>query len=117
MMTPRITLRYEATPLGSGGAGDVPAERARAARARLNDTLSLLPRDCASVLIDVYGFEKGLQSIEAERGWPRRSAKLVLRIGLDRLAEAWGLGETARGPDHARSRVERFSDRVPMFGD
>ena len=48
--------------------------------------------------MDVCCYDKGLQAIETERGWPRRSAKLVLRIGLDHLATHFGLAASAKGP-------------------
>ena len=72
------------------------------ARRGLSSIISALPRDCADVVLDVCGLEKGLQVIETERGWPRRSAKLVLRIGLDQLARHLGL--TVR-PSVARARA------------
>jgi hypothetical protein len=56
--------------------------------------------DCAGVVLDVCGLLKGLQTVEMERGWPRRSAKLVLRIGLEQLAQHYGLA--ARRPGRRR---------------
>lgn len=102
---PRLTMHYSAAHVAGGRAqageiGDMAAD-ARKALARLH---TLLPRDCADVVLDVCGALKGLQQIETERGWPRRSAKLVLRIGLDRLAECWGMGRVAAGPE--RGTVE-----------
>lgn len=98
---PRLTMHYSAAHVAGGRAGaaseigDMAAD-ARRALAKLH---SILPRDCAEVVLDVCGALKGLQQIETERGWPRRSAKLVLRIGLDRLAECWGMGAVAVGPE------------------
>jgi hypothetical protein len=66
------------------------------------------------VLTDVCGFDKGLQAIETERNWPRRSAKLVLRIGLDQLAAQFGMEVIARGPDKARLSAW-LPERPPMF--
>jgi hypothetical protein len=86
------------------------------ARKLLADLHRQLPRDCAEVVLDVCGFGKGLQQIETERSWPRRSAKLVLRIGLDRLAEIWGIGESAVGVETKRRRAWMEGARVAMFG-
>lgn len=38
-------------------------------------------------------------------GWPQRSAKVVLQLGLDRLARYYGFGVEARGPSHAAIRT------------
>ena len=99
-LNPRVTMSYSAAHVaggkGANHAGEMSdmAADARRAVARLYE---LLPRDCAEVVLDVCGLEKGLQQIETERNWPRRSAKLVLRIGLDRLAEVWGMASVAVG--------------------
>ena len=99
-LSPRLTMSYSAANVtggkGQSHAGEMSdmAADARKALARLHEAL---PRDCAEVVLDVCGLEKGLQQVESERGWPRRSAKLVLRIGLDRLAEVWGMSAVAVG--------------------
>lgn len=118
-INPRLTMSYSAAHVaggkGAGHAGEI-SDMAADARKALADMHRALPRDCAEVVLDVCGFEKGLQQVETERGWPRRSAKLVLRIGLDRLAEVWGIGAVATGRD-GRSRAwmegERVALRVP----
>lgn len=118
-LQPRLTMSYSAAHVAGGGGpgraaeiGDLAAD----ARKRLAELHAVLPYDCAEVVLDVCGLEKGLQQIESERGWPRRSAKLVLRIGLDRLAEHYGLGAAAVGPESRRRRAWMEGERVAMFG-
>src|SRR5690606_39526951 len=85
-------------------------EMAATARKRLAELHAILPAECAGVVLDVCGFEKGLQQIETERGWPRRSAKLVLRIALDRLAEHYRLSPAATGSETRTLRRWRRSE-------
>jgi len=98
-MVQRTTLSYDPTRTASGSrqAPGGIADNAIDARRVLADVLDRLPRDCAGVVLDVCGMLKGLQTIETERGWPRRSAKIVLRIGLEQAAMAMGLAPMARG--------------------
>jgi hypothetical protein len=105
-LQPRLTMSYSAARTAGTRrqtVGDI-SDMAADARRAIADIHRLLPRDCAGVVLDVCGLLKGLQEVERERGWPRRSAKLVLRIGLDRLADHYGLAPLAIGRDEARLR-------------
>lgn len=113
-LLPRVTMTYSAsrTAGGQGHKADISdmAADARRAVARIHEWL---PPDCASVVIDVCGFLKGLQDVERDRGWPRRSAKLVLRIGLDQLAQHYGIGAVAVGKVSAGPRGWMDGDARP----
>ncbi|MDB5507376.1 MAG: hypothetical protein JWR75_2014 [Devosia sp.] len=106
-LMPRLTMSYDAVRIpGGGGGGNDLSDSAATARKQLNTLVAGLPGDCAGVVLDVCGFGKGLAEIEAERRWPRRSAKFLLRAGLDALARQWGLDDRAVGP--ASRRLEVF---------
>jgi len=115
-LRPRLTRSYEVVHKVGGANGSIDiGDMAADARRQLAILMRALPRDCADVVLDVCGLEKGLQLVETERGWPRRSAKLVLRIGLDQLARLFGLEPVARGHAHASDRVWMEGERPPMF--
>jgi hypothetical protein len=117
-LAPRLTMSYDPARVGSksgGTPGDI-ADSASHARQRLNRLAAQLPPDCWGVLFDVCGAGKGLQAVETERRWPRRSAKLVLRIGLSQLAAQLGLLEQAAGPEHLSARTWR-SERLPIIAE
>lgn len=101
-LQPRVTMSYSAAHTAGGKgvsrASDI-SDMASDARRALADIHRVLPSDCAGVVLDVCGLLKGLQVVEMERGWPRRSAKLVLRIGLEQLAQHYGLAPVAVGPE------------------
>lgn len=105
-LQPRLTMDYSDAPKGGKsqqGGGDL-SDMAADARRSLDQIHALLPRDCAGVVFDICGLFKGLQDVERDRGWPRRSAKLVLRIGLEQLAQHYGLGPFAVGKASVRDR-------------
>jgi hypothetical protein len=112
----RVTMSYDPARIGRASGktqGDL-SDSAADARKRLARLAARMPRDCWGTLVDVCLYDKGLQQIETERSWPRRSAKLVLRIGLDQAAMLLGINDQAVGPDHSGQRAW-LPERPPMF--
>ncbi|MBJ7577758.1 hypothetical protein JHC09_07635 [Devosia sp. MC532] len=114
----RVTMSYDPTRIGNkaGGApqGDMALSAAEA-RAQLNRLAQTLPKDCWAVLSDVCFYQLGLQDIETQRQWPRRGAKLVLRIALEHLAQRWGIN--ARAVGEGQGVTGWLPDRPAMFAD
>lgn len=119
-LIPRVTMSYDPARVGGGrGGGNSVADvsdSAAEARQKVSRIAALMPSDCWGVVFDVCGLGKGLQDIEQERRWPRRSAKLVLRIGLEQLASQFGLlphradGQGAAMRTWLEARPAMFSD-------
>lgn len=91
MMQPRVTASLDPSFVASGKTksrnhGADLNDNALAARDRVSTALNKLEPDLAGVAIDVCCFLKGLETVEAERGWPRRAAKLMLKTALGGLA-------------------------------
>jgi hypothetical protein len=105
-MLPKVTQSW-AAPTGGGGRPGEATEVSVAAGQRARKALACVGGEMAGLLLDVCGFLKGLETIEAERGWPKRSGKIVLRIALNRLAEHYGLSGQAQGRAGAPTRAWR----------
>jgi len=98
-MLPRVTADWSALAAGPrGGTPGAAADASLAARQRVRRALAAVGPDLAGLLVDVCGFLKGLEQVEKERGWPARSAKVVLGIALARLAAHYGDSPVIRGP-------------------
>jgi hypothetical protein len=107
-MMPRITSNWTssiAQDRRSGGSTMTFSDAAIAARQRVHYAMDSVGPEFSGLLLDVCCFLKGLEDVERERGWPPRSAKIVLQLGLDRLARHYGYGAEARGATQAHVRT------------
>jgi hypothetical protein len=118
-MLPRVTANWSAN-VSSGARsarGADITDMALAARQRANKALAAAGPDFSGLLVDVCGFLKGLETIESERGWPRRSGKVVLSLALGALARHYGIAAEARGPARAKGlRHWGVEDYRPTIG-
>jgi hypothetical protein len=106
-MMPRVTSNWASSVSQDRRAGGMMtfSDMALAARQRVHHALATVGPEFSGLLLDVCCFLKGLEDVERERGWPSRSAKIVLQLGLDRLARHYGYGAEARGAAHAHART------------
>lgn len=101
MLSPRLGIDWEATGASRGSAGrsggDDLSDSALSARLRVGKALTAVGPELSGVLVDICCFLKGLKTVETERQWPARSAKLILKTALAALARHYN-------PDtHSRS--------------
>lgn len=94
-LAPRITMRWDPTPV-AGGKRRVPAlfnetEAQIAAKQRFVDALDHLGSDLSDIAWRIICGGEGTPVAEKNLGWPARSGKLVLKIALDRLADFYRL--------------------------
>lgn len=98
-------LAWLARRKGRDGRAMIDQNQFVAARQRVRLALQACGPEFAGVLMDVCCFLRGLEDVERERGWPSRSAKVVLQLALDRLARHYGLRTEARCAAASRVRV------------
>ena len=103
-MSPRVTANYDAafsasdrSRLRAGPRDPFPmSERVIAARERIWRMLKALPAEQAEIVLRVCCLSEGLEAAERALNWPRRSARLILRMALEQLAAAYGIAARAR---------------------
>lgn len=107
-LSPRVTSDWSAAAGRSrtpgGGAGEM-TDLIVASRQRVQLAMEACGPEFSGLLMDVCCFLRGLEQVERERGWPLRSAKIVLQLALDRLARHYGLRDETRGNAGARVRT------------
>jgi hypothetical protein len=107
-LMPRTNSNWE-SPMASGRSdGDVIGQSTDvmiASSQRVNQALDAVGPEFSGLLLDVCCFLKGLEDIERERCWPIRSAKVVLQLGLDRLARHYGYAAQAQGRNEVPIRT------------
>lgn len=117
-LTPRVTTDWSMSGRTGGGGGQ-GAEGLTylviGARRRVQAALAALGPELSGTLLDVCCFLKGLEQVEQERGWPPRTAKVVLGLGLDRLARHYRLSAQATGA--ARSPVRAWHAPAAVEGE
>lgn len=98
---PRLGANWEASVSSGrrgGGMTDL-TDAALAARMRVERACQAVGPELSGLLIDVCCFLKGMETVEMERQWPARSAKVVLKTALGILSRHYVPGE-AHGPQN-----------------
>ncbi|NWG26704.1 MAG: DNA replication protein [Pseudorhodoplanes sp.] len=115
-LMPRTTANWEA-PIARDRRSDDRASFSDlmiASRQRVQHALKAVGPEFSGLLLDVCCFLKRLEDVERERGWPARSAKVVLQLGLARLARHYGLEREISG---RRARLQAWSaPQTPSAG-
>lgn len=85
---PRLGANWESSiSTGRRGAASTDlSDGALGARIRVERALDAVGPELSGVLVDICCFLKGLETVESERSWPVRSAKIVLKTALGSLA-------------------------------
>jgi hypothetical protein len=99
----RVTIDWSRLGASSDHRGRAEASDViLSAQARVHRALNAVGPDFAGVVVDLLCFDKGIEQLERERGWPSRSGKLVIRFALGALARHYGYSGVATGGANTR---------------
>ena len=113
-LTPRVTSRW--SEVSGAGTPEAFTDMVLAAKLRVARALTTVGPELSGVLLDVCCFLKGLETVERERGWPARTAKVVLCLALDRLAAHYGITAAATGRDRTPMRAWQAAEAETSSG-
>jgi hypothetical protein len=110
-MEPRMCVDLSApVVLGNGpGSAALMPDAVLAAKQRFAKAMSAVGPGLSDMLFDVCCALRGLEALERDNKWPRRSGKVVLCLALDRLAAHYGLVRTPPKP-RLRSWSAEFAE-------
>lgn len=105
-LEPRMCIDLSApVVLGRGpGSTAMMPDAVLAAKQRFAKAMSAAGPGLSDMLFEVCCALRGLEALERDNKWPRRSGKVVLCLALDRLAAHYGLMHTA-----TKSRLRGWS--------
>ena len=90
-LSPRVTMSWDAAPMGSqrGGSADTPDLSGAQidAKRRFHEAIDAAGPGLSDILWRVVCAGEGMRDAETALGWPARAGKLVLGLALDRLAK------------------------------
>ncbi len=110
---PRVTARWSADAIperrrrGAPGAGAEMGVAQSAAQERVRAALAALGGTLADLVLDICGFDLTLETVEAERGWPKRAGRIMLKGALEQLALHYGMVVV---PRRGRAGVQQWGD-------
>lgn len=99
-LSPRVSIDWSRFGMGAAsraGKEGHATDAMIAAQMRMRKAIDAMGERLAGPVIDICCFLKGLELVERERGWKKRSAKHVLAEGLALLAHHYGLSKEAQG--------------------
>jgi hypothetical protein len=91
-IAPSVTMRWVQRVDGGGHDGLDPTSAQIAAKRRFDEALAAVGPGLADILWRVVCACEGLPAAEKALQWPARAGRLVLTLGLDRLAAHYGIG-------------------------
>ena len=120
-LQPRVTSAWSAVANDSRARRAAPglamamSDNAVAARQQVEAALVAVGPEHAGVLVDVCCLLQGIELTERNKGWPRRSGKVVLQHALAALARHYGLAPAVRAAAITRVRHWGAADYRPSI--